>query len=75
MFDYCIAYGCIDDWEVVAKACICFNNQTWMKAKIELKEYDLNFDLDNSIAENDKYDKNEIKNLQRYAALEIFNDG
>ena len=45
-----------------------------MKAKIELKEYDSKFDLDNSVAVNDEYDKNEIKNLQRYTILEIFND-
>ena len=66
VLDYCIAYGCFDDWEVVAKACICFNNQSWIKATNELKEYDSKFDSDNSGATNSKYSKDETIHLQRY---------
>ena len=34
------------EWEIVAVACICFENELWNKAKKDLRKYDLMFSSD-----------------------------
>ena len=76
LHDFCVGYHCGNDfdtgsalWEVIAKTCICFENNLWNQAYANLKKIDLMFggnpSTSNKQATNAKqsYDR-QLNNLQ-----------
>ena len=76
MRDYCISYKCeatslnnggeSQEWEIVAVACICFEEELWNDAKAELRKYDSMFDPDKVSRPSVSTKKSATKELQNF---------